>query len=268
MMAVLLLFILLFVTGTAVGSFVNVMISRSIAGEKWATGRSKCDYCGRTLQWFDLFPIFSYLAYGGKSRCCRKPLSLQHPIVELMFGTLFVWWYFVGSIFFRLMTHPLSIIQPGYWLMIGLILLIIGLTDLFYGLIPTLLVTVGVVMTIIYRLILATAGIYQWSDLGLSLIAAIGAWAFFYSLYIATNKQGMGDGDVVLAFLLGLILGWPKMVVGVLASFVIGAIISLGLIAASKKKMKSTVPFGPFMIAGMVFALIYGNQMLVWMGIY
>lgn len=255
-------YFLLFMLGASVGSFLNVLISRSIAGKDWVKGRSVCDHCGQSLTWYDTIPVFAFMIYRGKSRCCHKSLSIQHPVVEILTGMLFVWWLAVGSLFFRLVTHPLSTLQPLFWLLTGLILVGIFITDLFYYVIPTYFVGAGVFLVSVYRIILGIAGAYQWRDLGLSFAAATGAWAFFWFLRYITQGKGMGDGDVILAFFLGLLLGWPKTPVGLLLSFVIGAAVSLVLVAGDKKKMKSTVPFGPFMITGTVITLIFGETLL------
>lgn len=260
-------YILIFFLGAAIGSFLNVMISRSLEGEAWVKGRSRCDHCGKVLAWYDMIPLLSYLAYRGRSRCCRKSLSMQHPIVEALTGTLFVWWLAVGTLFFNLVAEPLSTLQPLFWLLIGLLLTGILVTDLFYGMIPTLFVGAGLVLVILYRVALGWAGVYNWQDLAMAVLAALLSAGFFGLLRILTRGKGMGEGDVILALLLGLLLGWPRMVVGILASFVLGAAVAVVLVALGQKKMGSTVPFGPFMVAGIIVALIYGDQIWRSMGL-
>lgn len=259
---VFILYLLVFLLGGAVGSFLNVLISRSVAGKDWVRGRSQCDHCAQPLSWYDMIPVLSYLVYRGRSRCCGKSLTPQHVIVETLMGSLFVWWLAMGSLFFRLVTEPLATVQPLFWLITGILLSGIFVADLFYGLIPSPFVAAGVVFTLLYRIGLGWAGVYQWRDLALSLAAAVLAWGFFYFLRAVTHEKGMGDGDVILAFLLGLLLGWPRVLVGVLASFVIGAAVSLILVIVGNKKMSSTVPFGPFMIIGTAVALIWGENIL------
>lgn len=258
----LLWYVLVFMLGAAIGSFLNVLISRSIEGKDWVHGRSRCDVCGTPLAWYDMIPVFSYALYRGRSRCCGKPFSPQHIIVEGLIGSLFVWWLAVGSLFFRLVTEPLATVQPLFWLITGVILLSIFVTDLFYGLIPSPFVTIGAVFTLVYRLGLSSAGAYQWKDFWLSIVSALLAWGFFFFLRAVTRGKGMGDGDVILAFFLGLLLGWPRIAVGILSSFVIGAAVSLILVAFGSKKMRSTIPFGPFMIIGTAVALIWGGEIL------
>lgn len=256
------MYIFVFVVGTAIGSFLNVLIMRMIKGENFVTGRSRCDHCKKTLSWYDMIPIVSYCWYKGYSRCCKVRLSLQYPIVESLVGILFVWWLLVGTLFFRLVASPLSTMQPLFWLVIAIILIGIFVTDLFYGLIPSPFVWGGVVLTIIYRVILMMAGVYQGLDLFLSIIVGIGASGFFWLLRYITKGKGMGEGDVILAVFVGILLGWPRVVVGVMSSFILGAVIALILMFFGKKKFGQTIPFGPFMIMGVVVGLLWGEQIL------
>lgn len=248
--------------GASVGSFLNVLIMRMIEGEDFIKGRSHCDHCRKTLTWYEMIPIVSFLWYRGRSRCCKKPLSYQYPIVEALIGVLFVWWILMGALFFRLVTSPLSTMQPVFWLVIAIILMGIFVTDLFYGLIPSPFVWGGVVLTGLYRIGLVMAGAYQGVDLFLSILSAIGASGFFWLLRSITKGKGMGEGDVILAVLVGFILGWPRVVVGVMSSFIIGAVVAIGLIMVGKKKFGQTVPFGPFMITGIIVGLLWGERVL------
>lgn len=124
--------IVLFVLGACVGSFLNVIIYRTISGESWVIGRSHCDFCKKKIAWFDNVPLLSYALLRGKSRCCHKPLSISHPVVETLTGVLFVWWYWFGSFFFRLTQQPLETLQPLFWLCVALLLLVVFVSDVLY----------------------------------------------------------------------------------------------------------------------------------------
>ena|SRR3989339_170516 len=256
------LLILTFFLGAAVGSFVNVLVERSIAGKDWIKGRSKCDHCGKTLAWYDMIPLLSYLSYQGKSRCCHKRLSWRHPLVELLFGTLFVWWLLVGFMFFRLAVTPLLVIQPLFWLITGVVLLIVAVADAYAGVILMPLVKIGVVSVVGYRIILWLFGQYQLVDGGLALLAGLGYAGFLAGLRYLTKGRGMGEGDPYLAFLLGVLVGWPRTLVAALLAFVVGAIVGIILIGLGKKKMGSTIPFGPFMVLGATLALWWGEAII------
>lgn len=255
-------FILTFFLGSAVGSFVNVLIDRTIVGEDWVRGRSHCDNCHKTLAWYDMIPIFSYLFYRGRSRCCRAPLSYRYPIVEALVGLLFVWWLAGGFFFFRLVQAPLTVVQPLFWLMTGIILMIMALADLFYGVVLLPIVYVGSVMTILYRGTLWHYGAYQLPDFWMSILVAVAFYAFFWLLWKLTRGRGMADGDMYVAMYMGLLLGWPKGVVGLMGSFILGAIVGVFLIVSGIRGRKDSVPFVPFMVSAILIALLWGEQII------
>jgi len=255
-------FILTFFFGAAVGSFVNVLIDRTIVGEDWVRGRSHCDNCHKTLEWYDMVPVLSFLYFDGKSRCCRVPLTYRYPIVETLVGLLFVWWIAVGFWFFQLVSAPLIVVQPAFWLMTGVILTILLLADLFYGVVLLPIVWIGSGITIVYRLVLWHYGAYQLVDMQNSIFLAAALFSFFWLLWKLTKGRGMADGDMYVAMYTGLLLGWPKGMVAIMGSFIIGAVVGVVLIASKLKSRKETVPFVPFMVVAMAIALIWGEQII------
>lgn len=257
-----LLIIFTFLVGLAIGSFVNVLIDRAVKGQDFVRGRSHCDHCGKLLTWYDMIPVLSFLVYRGKSRCCHKTLSWQYPIVEGLIAVLFVWWLTVGFVFFQLATAPLTLVQPLYWLIIGLCLMIIAVMDYIHGVILLPVVWTGVVATLLYRGTLLTLHAYQARDFGLMVVAASAAAIFIWLLRALTRGRGMGEGDIYVALLMGFVLGWPRTLVGLFFSFVGGALISLLLMLFKIKRMQDTIPFGPFMVMGIVLALLFGQQFL------
>ena len=255
-------FILIFFFGAAVGSFVNVLIDRTIVGEDWVRGRSHCDKCKKTLAWYDMVPIISFLIYRGHSRCCRTPLSYRYPVVELIVGLLFVWWVGVGFLFFRLASAPLTVVQPIFWLVTGLLLAILAFADLFYGVVLVVIVWLGSAFAIIYRLILWYFGSYQMTDLINSVLISLAFYGFFWLLWKLTRGRGMADGDMYVAMYMGLILGWPKGLVAMMGSFILGAVIGVILIATKIRSRKDTVPFVPFMVIATMIALLWGDKLI------
>ncbi len=256
--------VLLFFVGAAVGSFVNVVIDRTFNEEQWVHGRSHCDHCGTLLPWYDLFPLVSFFILRGRSRCCQKQLSIGHPVVEFLTGSLFVWWYWGLTVFFHLTRAPFQLVQPLFWLVVGIILVVIFFSDLWYMLIPDTAVGLLLVLTLLYRVSLTISEIMQVSDFIYTVIASMIAAGFFFLLWFGTKGKGMGFGDVKLSFPLVFLLGWKNSFVGFFLSFVIGAVIGVLLILAKKKKVKQHIPFGPFMIIGALISLIWGDVMLQW----
>lgn len=221
--------------GLAAGSFLNVLIDRLPRGRNVIMGRSQCDYCGKTLRWFELIPLISFLVQRGRCRRCHKKLSWQYPIVELVTA--------VGFIF----------LAPSYWIIFSS-LLVIYMADLKYQIIPDSMIVVGVIGVI------GAMGV-----IGGNVMAGIGASLFFFLLWLITHGKGMGLGDVKLAFLMGLLLGFPNIIIASYSAFLTGATSGVILILLGKKKLKEKIAFGPFLVTGTVVALMWGEQvMTVW----
>lgn len=255
----------LFAIGAAVGSFLNVVIYRTMTEESWVKGRSKCEDCGYQLRWFDNIPLVSFLWLRGRCRKCRKSIALIHPVVEFLTGALFVWWYWGGTLlFFRLTEQPFQLIQPAFWLGVGVLLLMIVVADLSYLIIPDLAVGLLLVTTLTYRVVLTWAGVMQMSDLVWSLLAAVGAAVFFGGLWVVTKGRGMGLGDVKLVGPLALLMGWPNSLVGFFLAFISGAVVGVCLLLLGKKRFGQVVPFGPFLVLGTVLALVWGDGLSHW----
>lgn len=174
----------------------------------------------------------------------------------------------MGSFFFQLTQRPLQVIQPVFWLVIGILLLIILISDYLYMLMPlNALIGLGG-LALAYRGYLAMTGVMQGTDVGLALLSGLGAGAFLGLLALASRGKGMGLGDILFALGMGWLLGWPRVVVGVFSAFCIGAVVGVALLVTGKKKMKQQIPFGPFLVVGTCCALLWGNQWWNWyMGI-
>jgi len=280
---------LLFVLGLAVGSFLNVLIDRIPQGQSPFKGRSYCDKCKKTLKWYDMIPVLSFLILKGKCRYCRTHISFYYPLVEFITGVMFVivFAYVYGlrstdyGLSFSILNSPFGLAQGGqfstflYYLFILPSFIVIFFTDLKYGIIPDKIVYPSVVIFTIYHLsILPSAslragnfpfGLAQGGQFSIFnyLLSGIGAFIFFLVLFLITKGKGMGFGDVKLAFLLGLFLGFPKILAALYLAFLTGALIGSILIIWRKKKLKGgTIPFGPFLIIGTVLSLFFGEKIL------
>jgi leader peptidase (prepilin peptidase) / N-methyltransferase len=254
----------LFSLGAILGSFLNVVIYRSIAGETWITGRSRCDDCRTLIRWFDNIPLLSFLLLRGKCRSCKKSISLTHPVVELLTGSLFVWWYWFGSFFFKLSQEPFHYLQPLFWLVVGLILIAIVVADFLFYVIPDEMVGLLMVLTLGYQVSLVLFDQMKLFDLIGSLIASLIAGLFFLLLWLITKGKGMGLGDVKLIIPLILLVGWNLSYLAIFIAFLVGAGVGLLMILLKKRKLKQAIPFGPFLIIGTITALIYGETLIQW----
>ena len=255
---------LLFVLGLAIGSFLNVVIYRTVHGESFVKGRSHCPHCMKKISWYDNIPLLSFLLLHGHCRHCKKTISWAYPTVEFITGTLFVWWFFLSVFVFRLSQAPFHFLQPVFWLTVGVLLVFVFFADVLYGIIPDGAVIALTGAAFAYRTALAVSGVMRPQDYAMSVASAFGACFLFYVLWELTKRKGIGFGDVKFAFPLGLLLGWPNILVGLFLSFVFGAVFGIASLVLKKKKFGQTLPFGPFLVIGTVVTLMFGNRLVQW----
>jgi len=267
----------IFLLGSAIGSFLNVVICRLKTKESILFGYSHCTQCKHKLAWYDLIPLVSFVLTRGRCRYCGKKISWQYPIVELATALLFTLVFYkqfnnLGMQQFDLLLYCYIAILLFY----VSALIVIFVYDLKHNIIPDKIVVSGIVVAILGNLIfdllhnLKSYSVFngQLSSINYrsisGLIAALAASGFFYLLVVISKGHWMGGGDVKLAFFMGLILGWPNILVGLFGAFISGAIIGLILVGLNKKTMKSQVPFGPFLCASTIVAMLYGSQIINW----
>jgi leader peptidase (prepilin peptidase) / N-methyltransferase len=280
---------ILFIFGVAIGSFINVLSLRYKDGggiffTKKIQGRSHCPHCTKVLQWYELLPILSFVLQRGRCRGCKTPLSWQYPIVELITGILTAT---LPIQLYQAFGGPLLVAQGtlgwlcaiiGLWLLIVYTAVTLSAIDLRLQIIPDqsniLLGVIGVLLLAIKYTHLVTypsfLGSYS-NALGTiaspitgALVGAAAGLIIFGGIVFLTKGRGMGLGDVKLAIPIGLILGWPDAIVAFAAAFVVGAIVGIALIARHKATMKAAVPFGPFLVTGLLIAVFYGEAILRW----
>lgn len=254
----------LFLIGLAIGSFLNVVIYRAVHGDSALRGRSYCDHCKQPIAWYDNIPLFSFVVLRSKCRHCKTAIPWEYPAVEFITGTLFVWWYVVGFTFFQLSARPLNIIQPLFWLIVGILFVVVVFTDISYMLIPDSAVAILTLASLLYRIFLVSTGVMQQGDLLISMLTALLGSIGFLLILLATKGKGMGMGDVKLVFPLGIILGFPLFLVGMFLACVFGALVGILVLWTRKRKLTGVIPFGPFLIFGSVVALVWGDALLAW----
>jgi prepilin signal peptidase PulO-like enzyme (type II secretory pathway) len=274
---------LLFLFGLAVGSLLNVIALRYNLKNKLLTasvalGRSHCRHCQNQLHWYELIPVVSFLVQGGKCRNCRGRLLIQYPVVEIITGFLFVFIPIRLADIYHLWNAttsgqlPLLLTLSIIWAIAISTLILVFLVDLKLFVIPNqmnfLLAFLGVVVIAVQGLNDAF-GLTQGSFLGHHalifgfrdniwinhIFGAVLGLAIFGLIAFIGRGRAMGWGDVKLIGALGLLFGWPDVLIIMFLSFVIGAIVSIFILVAKKKTMKDVVPFGPFIAisAGIVF---------------
>lgn len=261
--------IVLFILGAAIGSFLNVCIDRLPEGQDIVFKKSHCDYCKRTLRWYELVPIISWLILRGRSRCCQKTLSFQYPLIETVTGIGFVVMYLVtipvlSSIRFIPLISSIILLASSYIVFCSL--LVIFATDLKDEIIPLPFLLTGCIGAVIRLLILESnslqSGLQVSNIVFFYIIPSFVCAAGFFLLWFITKGRAMGDGDMFLVFLLGLVTGYPLIILTLYIAFLTGAIIGIMLILVRKKTLKSHISFGPFLILAELIVLIVGNQVI------
>ena len=245
-----LLYIAIFVFGLCIGSFLNCVIYRLQKTKSFLKGRSICPKCKHILKWYDLLPVVSFIALRGKCRYCRKKISWQYPLVEL--GT--------ALIFILIFNFQFSIFnfQTFYLLVTACFLIIIFIYDLKTYFILDKIIYPAIGIVLLWNIF------NNWSGLLMLLLTAFLSAAFFFIIWLLSKGKAMGFGDAKLGFLMGLFLGFPGILVALFFAFLGGALVGLGLISSGKKKLKSQVPFGPFLITGTFVALFWGEKIVSW----
>lgn len=254
----LLLLILISVLGLAVGSFLNVVVWRVPRGEPVLRPASSCPRCQHPIRARDNVPMLSWLLLLGRCRDCDEPISVRYPLVEAATGVLFV-----------LVVLRFGLLVPSAWavpafLYLAAIAVALALIDLETHRLPNAIVLPAYPASIAL-LVVASAGTGDWWALLRAAIGAAALFAFYLVLALAVPR-GMGFGDVKLAGVLGLYLGWlgwGSLAVGAFAAFLLGGLFSIALLAIRKAGRKSGIPFGPWMLAGAGVATFFGEELAV-----
>lgn len=263
--------VILFVFGTIIGSFLNVLSLRWPAPEEEEEtlslsvfgGRSNCPSCGHGLKWFELVPVISFLLLLGRCRKCGNKISWQYPVVELLTGFVF------ASLFIAIAPSDLmSYLYYSVFLVVFSIFIVIFIYDLWYKIIPNPLVYTAICLGLVYRI----STYYLVPDVSyLDLLSGPIIFSFFGLIWLLSQGRAIGFGDAKLGLAVGLLLGAASGFSAIILSFWIGAIFSLGFMAVGKcgflnkakgLTMKSEVPFAPFIILGAWLGLVFSFDIL------
>ena len=252
-MTIVLAAIGLAIVGLAVGSFLNVCIDRLPAGQSIIRLRSHCGSCNQKLQNRDLIPLFSYLRLRGRCRHCGAHIPLRILLVEL--GT---------ALIFGLLTWHFGLsLELAFALIYACIFLAILVIDLEHQLVLDIVVYPAMVVALIFSVF--WTGFGGWPAMGIlnSLLGGAVGFAFMLVPFLI-SRGGMGGGDVMLAALIGLVVGYPLVIVALLMGILGGGLVAVSLLALRLKKRKDPIPFGPFLAVAAVITLIWGLPILDW----
>jgi len=248
------LIILFAILGLVVGSFLNVCIDRLPQNKSIAYPPSHCDACQHKLAVKDLIPVFSYLRLRGRCRYCQTSIPRKLMWVELATAVIFalLYWHYGLSA------------ELGVMAFYACIFTIIFVIDLEHGLILNRVVYPGMIVALLLSL-------YPWpwfsESIGMRVAyAALGGAAGFavFLLIALVSRGGMGWGDVKLAALMGLAIGFPLVFVAIIMAAILGGIVAVALMIAKKRTRRQTIPFGPFLALAAMVTLLWGSNILNW----
>lgn len=266
---------ILFFLGLAIGSFLNVIAVRyqpekNLLHAGTLGGRSHCSHCGKQLRWFELIPLVSFLVQGGLCRFCKHRLSFQYPLSELVSGIIFIIVPWRLGLFSSL---PLLVL----WILIFSALLLIALVDIRLRIIPNeLIVFLFLVAVPLVVLGAESFDLTRGSFIGHyallfggresiwlnHLFGFLAGAGFFLVLLFITKGRGVGGGDIKLSAVLGLIFGWPDILILIPLSFILGSLFVLPLLLTGQAGRKDMVPFGPFLVLASILIFLFGFQMV------
>ena len=240
-----------FIAGAVTGSFANVCIYRIPLRQSIVLPSSHCIHCEEPIRWYDNIPIFSYLVLKGRCRFCQGAISFRYPLIELLTAVLFLglWlrnngsiiWFFVEVVFITM-------------LLIGLAI------DLEHKLLPDRITLSLLVFSLLVSFLPGGLSPF-WA-----LIGALSGGGLMYGIAVIGDavykRETMGGGDIKLSAAIGAFLGWKLLLVGLFMAFVLGA--AGGLIYLVIGGRDKTIPFGPFLAAGALLALVIGQDLLTW----
>lgn len=245
MLPTVLLYIIIFLYGGVIGSFLNVCIYRIPKQENIVKIRSHCMNCGYQLKWYDLVPLFSYLCLRGRCRCCKQKISVQYPLIELLNGALY------------------CIVFAVYG---------ISVEALLYALLASALITLSVIDFRTYEipaginifilalgLIRIATDFTHWSDYAVGFLLVSG---FLYLVHLVTRGRGIGGGDIKLMAVSGLLLGWKQILLAFVMGCIIGSVIHIARMKISGQG--HMLAFGPYLSIGILISALAGDQMIAW----
>lgn len=284
-------YLALFVFGLTMGSFLNVVAdrydqTRSFFSWRKVAGRSRCPHCGTTLRWYELVPILSFIFLRGRCRTCGSRISWQYPLAEILAGTAtagivykLAEMFYVRQVFLSGGPMAWFIIAAVIWLWIFYFFITLSFIDWRLKIIPNeingLLAAAGMGLAI-WQWWYGKWGLAEGTFLGgyaamlggrgevftNHLAAGVAAFAVFWIIAAVTKGRGMGMGDAKLAGALGLIFGWPDVLLIIILAFILGAAVGIYLLAQGRHGMDSQIPFGPFLVMAAATVFFWGEAIL------
>jgi prepilin signal peptidase PulO-like enzyme (type II secretory pathway) len=242
---------LVIIFGLIIGSFLNCLIWRLFKDESlW--GRSYCPKCREKIAWYDNVPLLSYLLLKGKCRKCKNKISWQYPAVEFFTALLFFLSYHLMP-----ETKDFFLLLFRNWYIIS-IAIIIFVFDIRWQLVSLTAVIPSIFVIFILNIFLG----FSWWKM---ILSVAGVFLFFLAQYLITKKKGIGEGDIYLGILIGVIFSnFNDIFMAIFLTYFIGAIVGLFLMAIKRKKMYSKLPLGVFISIAILLVLFWSDFLNNW----
>ena len=226
------------------------------------TGRSRCDHCRKEIAWYDNIPLVSFIWLRGKCRHCQQMISHYHPLLELSSAL----WLTAAFLLYGLT------LQFGGAATFGLVMLLLFAYDSKHQIIPDVVVfpSVGLAVVLIaaqtvLNQVDGTVQLLLFSTDPLKYLAGgVVGGGFFLILSLVSGGKWIGGGDIKLGLLLGLLLGWPYVLVGLVVAYLIGSLYAVALLATRHAHLGSSLAFGPMLVMGYFIAACYGRELIGW----
>jgi leader peptidase (prepilin peptidase)/N-methyltransferase len=255
-----LLYALVFIFGSIIGSFLNVCIYRIPRDQSIVWPSSRCPSCGAPIRAWDNIPILSFLLLGGKCRNCKAKISFRYPLVEALNALSYIvllwrfgpeWAFLVYAVFCSA-------------------LIVITFIDLDFQIIPDRITLPGIPAGLLAGSFLLPDPFLRAEPLGWkgSLIGAVSGFLFYYFVAVAGEKifkkEAMGGGDIKLMAMVGAFLGWKGIILTTFLGSLFGSVIGIFMILFRGREKGSLIPFGPFLALGSAVSLFFGQEIIFW----
>lgn len=251
-------YFLLLVFGLIAGSFAGMLTYR-LPRRLSLRGWSYCDHCRNKLAWSHNIPLFSFLYLAGRCAYCKGEISARYPLIEVATAILFVvtgyLWGVLNQGLPGVLKEEIGLLSLVFLLVIVFLFLALCVVDLEYQLLPDFLVLILGVLVFLVLLSLPSPSLVNYFLWGFV------AFSFFLLIYLVTRGRGMGFGDVKLAFVVGMLLGYPTTIVWIFLAFLVGALVGVVLILSKRAKWGAQIAFGPFMLVAAYVALFFGEEL-------
>ena len=247
-------YILAVILGLCIGSFLNVVIYRLPLGMSLSKPSSHCTKCNYMLRWYDNIPVLSYVLLLGRCRKCKTRISPRYVLVEIFTGLI----YALAVMLF----WEKSVVYAITVMLLSSVLICVFFIDLEHTYIPD---RFQIIIFALSFVAMFFNGYSSWQD---HLIGGFaGGLVFLLIYYIALavyKKEGLGFGDVKLIFVLGLFLGWQRLILAMLITSISACLILLPIKYVKKTDSQTEFPFAPFITFGALVALLFGAEILTW----